>query len=180
MKIKGVILALSLVTLSFLLHAQKRAVLDWQFFKNDRPANGQWQAFTYYNLLYNYKLLGFEEGKAKLSFVITNQMDTSRSYFEASRRLKNDLYLLKHEQGHADIVYIYAIKLRDEYAQTTFSKANYRSEIIKIFKIIFAAMRAEQARYDDEVAHGKNVEEQQRWNKYFQQTVSEIDQASKS
>lgn len=167
------------LTLPLFVIAQQREVLDWNFFKNDRPANGEWQAFTWYNLNYRYRVLGFDGGGVKLTFDVISKMDTTKSYFERARREKNDVYLLKHEQGHADIAFIYAIQLSEIYRQTSFSRANYRTEVKQIFDRVFTDMRAEQARYDEEVDHGKNRKEQARWDVNFATKIAEIEKARK-
>ena len=167
-------LVVLMIIFPFFMKAQQREVLDWEFFKNDRPANAKWQAFTWYNIFYRYRVLSFEGERAKLSFDVTSKMDTAKSYFETARRLKNDTSLLKHEQGHADIAFIYAVKLKDTYANTTFLKANYKEHVKEIFDRIFAQMMAEQEKYDTEVDHSKNKEQQRRWNSYFEKTIAQF------
>lgn len=84
---------------------------------------------------------------------------------------------MKHEQGHADIVYIYAVKLKQIFEQTSFYKSNYKTETDGIFKVVFAKKRAEQARYDLETNHSKNRVEQKKWNDYFEDTINSFSTA---
>lgn len=168
---RKLILALFLI-LPFISSSQEREILDWNFFKNDRPLNAEHQAYTWYNLSYRYKFLKFDGDKANLNFTVVSKMDTTKSYFETARRLRNDTLLLKHEQGHADIAYIYAIKLRDTFAQASFSRNNFKNEIQDIFNRIFSEMREEQSKYDNESNHSRNFKEQKRWNLYFEKAVA--------
>lgn len=168
---RRLILTLLLGFVSCFSIAQERPILDWKFFKNDRPAEGKYQAFTWTILSYKYNFIKSNQEQMNIRFVVTSKADTAQSYFESARRLKNDTLLLKHEQGHADIVYIYAVKLKQIFEQTPFYKSNYKTEIDGIFKVVFAKMRAEQARYDLETDHSKNRSEQKKWNDYFEETI---------
>lgn len=171
---KGLIFSLVLGLVSCFSFAQERPILDWNFFKNDRPTDGKYQAFTWTILSYKYNFVKSNQEQMNIRFVVSSKADTAQSYFESARRLKNDTLLLKHEQGHADIVYIYAVRLKEIFRQTPFYKRNYKTEIDGIFKVLFANMRAEQARYDLETNHSKNRVEQKKWNEYFEETIRDF------
>jgi hypothetical protein len=156
-----------LVLSPFFVHSQKRAVLDWAFFKNDKPANAEHQAFTCCNLAYRYNTIKSIGEKMEIQFTVTFKMDTSKSYFETNKRILNDVRLLNHEQGHADIGFIYAIKLKDTFEKTSFLRKDYQAEIKNIWTRIFAEMTAAQLKYDAGTNHSKNLEEQKKWDQYF-------------
>ena len=159
------------ITTTLSVNAQKHEILDWDFFKNDRPINAEHQAFTWSKLSYRYKVLKFEGEIAKISFEVFSKVDTANSYFEKARRLQNDTLLLKHEQGHADIVFIYALKLKEAFNKIIFSKQNFKEEVTGIFNGIFLEMRLEQLKYDAESDHSKNKEGQRKWNGYFKEII---------
>lgn len=66
----------------------KRVVLDWKFFKNDRPHTSRYMAYTWYHLTYKYTVVPTDttNEKINLRFEVTLAMDTAKSYFQFSRR----------------------------------------------------------------------------------------------
>lgn len=171
LKRKAILLLSLFIVSPFLVLSQERAILDWTFFKNDRPPNAEHQAFSWCNLAYRYKPIKVDGEKIEIQFTVTFKMDTTKSYFEANRRKSNDLRLLNHEQGHADIGFLYAIKLKEAFSKTSFLRKDYQEEIKKIWTIIFAEMNAEQLKYDAETNHSKNFEEQKKWDLYLINSV---------
>ena len=168
---KNLLLFVLLILSPFFVQAQKRAVLDWAFFKNDRPTNAEHQAFTWSNLSYRYIPVKANGEKMEIQFTVNFKMDTVKSYFEANKRISNDLRLLNHEQGHADIGFIYAMKLKDTFEKTAFLRKDYQAEIQNIWTRIFSEMTAAQLNYDAGTNHSKNLEEQKKWDQYFAKII---------
>ncbi|MDQ7948136.1 MAG: DUF922 domain-containing protein [Pedobacter sp.] len=150
----------------FFAAAQERPILDWNFFKNDRPANAEHQAYTWAIVSYRYQPTQLKGDKMEVQFEVKLKMDTARSYFQADKRAAGSK-LLKHEQGHADISCIYARKLKEKFTSATYSANHYQKEIKAIFDEVFAEMNAEQLRYDAETNHSMNASAQQKWDSYF-------------
>ncbi|RZL34618.1 MAG: DUF922 domain-containing protein [Pedobacter sp.] len=172
MKIRiGFLLLYLLIAFPCLIIAQERAILDWSFFKNDRPADVKYQAYTWSNVGYRYKPLKSDGDKMEIQFTVTFKMDIAKSYCEVSQIKANNLKLLKHEQGHADIGFIYAMKLKKLFESTSFSKVNYQQEIKNIWTNVFSEMTNEQARYDIETNHLHNVKVQKQWDLYFEEAT---------
>lgn len=169
--VKRIILLFWINLIPFIAISQERAILDWNFFKNDRPANAKYQAFTWSNVAYRYKPIKVNGDKMEIQFTVTFKMDTAKSYCEVSQIKNNNLKLLKHEQGHADIGFIYAMKLKNIFAATSFYRANYRTEINNIWTKLFSEMTEEQSRYDIETKHLHNIEAQKQWDLYFEKAV---------
>lgn len=78
------------------------------------------------------------------------------------QKYMNDTAVLRHEQAHFDIAEIYARKLYKAFVEEGVSGYNLR-DAESIYRKIFAEFQKCQERYDDETAHGTNVEEQKRW-----------------
>lgn len=155
----------------FFLLAQERPILDWNFFKNDKPANAEHQAFTWSNISYQFKSAKPNGENIDFVFNVTLKADTAKSYFQKSKRLANDTALLKHEQGHVDISFIYTIKLKEIFTKSTFSIKNYKTEIKNIFDRVLEEMRAEQIKYDAETNHSKNLQQQKKWDLFLEKAV---------
>ena len=153
------------------LFSQERAILDWKFFKNDKPASAKYQAYTWSNVAYKYRPVKYVGTKVEIQFDVTFKMDTAKSYFEESQVFAKNFKLLNHEQGHADIGFIYAMKLKKIFESTSFSRSNYHFEIKNIWTKIFSEMTNEQLMYDIETNHCKNLAAQKKWDLYFERAV---------
>lgn len=167
---KTKILFIALIFSSFVAKAQQREILDWNFFRNDRPAGAQYQAFTWGNLSYRYRFTLTGGEKIQLTFVVESKMDTAKSYFD--KKQLNNTRLLEHEQGHADINFIHAMKLKEAFASTSFSAKNYQTEIKDIWNRIYAEMNNMHLKYDEETNHYKEVKAQKKWDQYFSDTIA--------
>ena len=165
------LLILLFILFPFTMLAQERPVLDWNFFRNDRPANAPHQALTWYNLSYRYKPLRFEGDQVYLQFEVSLKMDSVRSYFDVNRKRLPDYELLKHEQGHADIGFLYALKLKEAFEKATFSRKDYQQAVRKIFDEVYGQMNAENIRYDSETDHSKNKNGQRNWDQYLKDEI---------
>jgi hypothetical protein len=146
----------------------KRVVVDWKFFKNDRPHTSRYTAYIQYRLTYKYIILPTDstEEKMNLRFEVSLVMDTAKSYFQFSRRADGQK-LLKHEQGHADIGVLYKEKLKQAFAEKVFLKKNYRETITMVYYDVWAAMQNENNKYDEETERGNNSRAQRMWDLYF-------------
>lgn len=153
------------------LSAQVHEILDWDFFSNGRPRGADSQAFTWSTLSYRYRILDGEANSSVIKFEVNSKADPDKSYFEKARRLANDIQLLKHEQGHADIVYIAALRLKQELEQTSFLVETVEEASGKIFDRVLFAMQNEQKKYDLETNHSNNLAGQKRWDLYFKKII---------
>jgi len=140
--------------------------LTWGAFKNNKPKNSKFDAKTWYHINYTFKVKAFDHDNVKIDFNVTLVLDTLESYFDVSKMYIN-LKLLNHEQGHADIGFIYAKKLQDTFQKNVFFKKDYVTSIKKIFDSIYNQMIIEHQKYDEESEHSLNDNGQKRWDDYF-------------
>lgn len=140
--------------------------LDWEYFKNDKPKNVGHDAFLAYNLKYKYRPTKVKGERIFLQFEVIATLDTAKSYFDFNRKFKDER-LLAHEQGHADILIIYARKLKKALDEGIFLKTNYRLKTKELFDVIFSEMNSENEKYDLETNHSRNRAIQDTWNLYF-------------
>jgi hypothetical protein len=145
---------------------KQKPVLHWDFFKNDKPNGAIRDAITTYSINYKYYATKISGTSIKLSFNISLDLDTAKSYYNAALKFKSDA-LLKHEQGHVDIGFMHAAKLDSILKQTSFSTMDYRKKIESIFQEVLVAMKAENRQYDEETSHGTNPSNQEKWNSYL-------------
>jgi len=148
----------------------QRPVLDWAFFRNDKPADREHEAMVFYNINYKYTPSGGTKDSLLFKFDVTLQMDSVRSYFLSTKRFKNT-QLLAHEQGHADIAYVYANRLKSEFYNTKYAIGTYKDQINMIFTKVYEDMKNENVLYDLETNHSRNAAEQVRWYKKIQDMI---------
>lgn len=146
--------------------SQKRIILTWDFFKNDRPANAEFQAFLSYNIKYGGRMRPGKGNLMEVQLEVKSSVDTARSYFNFDLKNKDDS-LLKHEQGHADITVLHALQLTKRFSETIFYKNNYQLIIKQIYDEVIVQMNNQQVQYDEETNHGMNNPMQAKWDSLF-------------
>lgn len=140
--------------------------LDWAYFKNDRPKNAGHDAFLAYNLNYTYRTIKVKRKRIFLQFDVIATLDTAKSYFDFNRKFKDER-LLAHEQGHVNILIIYARKLKRAFDEGAFLKTDYKLKTKELFDVVFSQMKSENERYDLETNHSRDRAIQDKWNLYF-------------
>ncbi|QIL37893.1 hypothetical protein G7074_00490 [Pedobacter sp. HDW13] len=144
----------------------KQIHLTWDAFKNDKPLSAKFDAKTWYHLNYYYRVRGVVKNRIKLDFDVRLFLDTAESYFDFNTKYKN-LRLLNHEQGHADIGFIYANKLQHTLQKHVYYKKDFTVEMKKIFDSILMQMTLENRKYDVESNYGFDNVGQNKWDNYF-------------
>ena len=145
------------------IFAQQRLILTWDSFTKDRPANAEYQALIAFLVVNKYRARPDKGKLMEVKFDVKAVIDTSKSYFNFNLKNK-DYKLLNHEQGHADIATIYALKLKNQFDKTKYFKETFHDQIKQIYAEIDRQLGKQQKQYDDETNHGLNELEQKRWN----------------
>ncbi len=143
--------------------SQQRVILTWDSFTKDRPANAEHQALIAFLVVNEYKARPDKGNLMEVKFNVKAVIDTSKSYFNFNLKNK-DYKLLNHEQGHADIATIYALKLKNQFDKTKYFKASFHDQIKQIYAEINRQVGEQQKLYDVETNHGLNALEQERWD----------------
>jgi predicted secreted Zn-dependent protease len=143
--------------------SQQRVILTWDSFTKDRPANAEHQALIAFLVVNEYKARPDKGNLMEVKFNVKAVIDTSKSYFNFNLKNK-DYKLLNHEQGHADIATIYALKLKNQFDKTKYFQASFHAQIKQIYAEIDRQLGKQQKQYDDETNHGLNELEQERWD----------------
>lgn len=145
------------------IFAQQRVILTWDSFTKDKPANAEHQALIAFLVVNEYRARPDKGNLMEVKFNVKAVIDTSKSYFDFNLKNK-DYKLLNHEQGHADLATIYALKLKDEFNKTKYFKASFHDQIKQIYAKITRQLGEQQKLYNLETDHGLNELEQKRWD----------------
>jgi len=166
-----IILIAFILTMPILSFAQKRIILTWDLFKNDKPIGAPQDARLACGFEFTYRKKPGVGNLIGVEFLVKPRIDTLKSFFDFKYKFKN-YALLNHEQGHADNATIFAIKLKERFDQTKYLKTNYESQINKIFNEISLELDKQQKQYDIETDHGRNKDKQIEWNDYFKKELN--------
>jgi len=124
---------ISLLTITNKSVAQQRMTLNWDLFIHDKPTNAEHDAVLSCGIAFSYRMRPDKVNLMEIKFAVKGGIDTAKSYFNFDLKNK-DYKLLNHEQGHADIAVIYALKLKTIFNQKKFYKSNYRSVIKQFYE----------------------------------------------
>lgn len=126
-------------------------------FKGSPQEESPYSAKSYCNIEYNAKVK-----KGVLMVEVIAEFDNKRSWLiedEFSRKV------VAHENGHFNLVEIYARKFRKAVSEATFTKENYEAKLAKLSKEMDKKLQIIQASYDGQSDHGVNTFQQIEWNK---------------
>lgn len=132
--------------------------LSWDDFKGAVPEESKHNAKTHYDLVYSWDC---KSGMPKYKVVAV--FDRSLSWVRPDKKSDS---LLGHEQGHFDLVEIYARKLRRLLSTAKIrcgDNHKTKQEVDKLYKKNKEAMEAEQQRYDLETNYGADLGRQKEW-----------------
>ena len=166
-----VIIIAFMLTMPILSFAQKRIMLTWDFYKNDKPISAPQDARLSCGFEFQYRKKPAVGNLIGIDFKVKPHIDTLKSFFDFKLKYK-DSVLLNHEQGHADNATVFALKLKKQFGQTKFLKTDYDFQIKKIFNAVSLEFDKQQKQYDIETDHGRNKTKQIEWDNYFKKELN--------
>ncbi len=129
--------------------------LKWKNFKGTVDSTGphaKAAAVTSSRLEQRYYMADSNE----IHFIIAAWFNPARSWVKkATLESRNSNRVLDHEQHHFDMCELYARKIRQYLSNTTFTAATYKMQIKDLFRKFHEDYRAEQGKYDNELANRK-------------------------
>ena len=78
---------------------------------------------------------------------------------------------MSHEQLHFDISELYARKMRNRLASTSFTQ-NVKAEVKQIYKEVLEELEEFQNLYDDQTNFSRDVEQQLIWNNKIEEALN--------
>ncbi|MDR2963005.1 MAG: DUF922 domain-containing protein [Bacteroidales bacterium] len=143
-------------------------LLAWTDFKAKAPASSPNSAMSMVGVE-----SAFESDHAIALIDIVSVFYPAQSWAKMQDTSQN---LLQHEQGHFDIVEIFARKFRKKLLETNLTSKNIQQK----YEQFFASMNTEkdkfQELYDKETNFSRNKEKQAQWNARIAQELTDLEQ----
>jgi len=116
----------------------------------------------------------FSNSKGK--FIVRSLFNHSMSYFPKIKSYGN---LLKHEQGHFDIIEIFARKLRKKlFMHYQLNDKLSNKSFYKIYNSVISEYRLFNKAYDKETNHALNITIQKKWDDKINNTLISLQEYS--
>ena len=141
--------------------------LAWQDFRGKAPSNDRAAATTASGISYQFSTSG-SNGEIELDFLVSTFFYPKKSWYQPSLC---DSLILSHEQLHFDISELYARKMRNRLASSSFTQ-NVKAEFKQIYKEVLEELEEFQNLYDDQTNFSRDVEQQLIWNNKIQEALS--------
>ena len=143
--------------------------LEWSAFKGKVPESSRWAAVTIWNHSYSFKPIPSEHAdKVRVDVKLKCVLDP-KSWVKNKR---DDL--LRHEQGHFDLACLCMFNFKKKIIEKEFNKKTFKDDVSKIYQEIVREFRRRQIQYDDETAHSRIRDEQERWEKKIMEEMQEM------
>jgi hypothetical protein len=134
---------------------EENRVLQWTDFAGKECDTSKFDAECYAEICYSYTFYDTTD----FEFEVTAKFNKNTSW---SRKGKQYVDLLKHEQLHFDIAQLYARELKQEFESFHYT-CNYKEEIAELFNKKKLEYESAQRQYDDETNHSMNKDKQKEW-----------------
>ncbi|MFX0557622.1 DUF922 domain-containing protein [Maribacter sp. CXY002] len=141
--------------------------LNWNHFKGEVPMGSGAAATTASGISYRFSTF-YENGKMKLEYSVYAFFYPTESWYKP--KICNDV-TLSHERLHFDISELFARKMDEEMAKTSFTK-NVKQEVRAIYKKTLRELNMFQNEYDIETNYSRNVPQQKHWIAKIQRALS--------
>jgi len=129
--------------------------LKWNDFEASPNANSKYGASSACSISY-----AFSYKNDSLNFKVDAFFTRSLSW----SKFKDDVALLKHEQGHFDISELYARKLRMALTTYTVNTSTINEDVRTIFDKLWFEKKACDSLYDIETGHARIFQKQIEWD----------------
>ena len=129
--------------------------LTWDDFKASPNESSKYKALT--ESIINIAIAG-----KGLEATVTVEANFDKSTSWVKERTTE---LLKHEQGHFDIVEIWARKFKQKRKGKTYNVKTFQKELNELYGAMNRDSKTMQIEYDRETEHSVNTREQEKWNK---------------
>jgi len=134
--------------------------LSWDDFRGAaRPAADEFAAVTHCGI--GFKLNAAVPG-ATPQVAVYNKFYANQSWVRNDAKIPS---ILEHEQGHFDLCEIYTRKLREQMSDVDINTPNVKNVLMTIYSAINSAYERRQQAYEQETAHGTNINQQKKWVK---------------
>jgi len=141
--------------------------LTWEDFKGKAPNNARAAATTASGISYQFSTSG-SNGEIELDYLVSTFFYPNKSWYQPSLC---DSLILSHEQLHFDISELYARKMRNRLASSSFTQ-NVKAEVKQIYKEVLEELEEFQNLYDDQTNFSRDLEQQLIWNNKIEEALN--------
>ena len=142
-------------------------ILTWEDFKGKAPDNDRAAATTASGISYQFSTSG-SSGEIELDYLVSTFFYPNKSWYQPSLC---DSLILSHEQLHFDISELYARKMRNRLASSSYTE-NVKAEVKQIYKEVLEELEEFQNLYDDQTNFSRDLEHQLIWNNKIEEALS--------
>jgi hypothetical protein len=133
--------------------------LTWDDFVGKVNDSSQYDAECFAEIRYEYRFFTAN----RFEFEVYASFNKGSSW---RRKEMETEALLKHEQMHFDIAELFAIKLKNDFENYSYT-ANYNEQILFLFEKRKQEYQAMQRLYDEETNHSLNKDRQKEWEDFI-------------
>ena len=141
--------------------------LTWEDFKGEAPNNARAAATTASGISYQFST-NASSSEIELDYLVSTFFYPNKSWYQPSL---SDSLILSHEQLHFDISELYARKMRNRLASSSFTQ-NVKAEVKQIYKEVLEELEEFQNLYDDQTNFSRDLEQQLIWNNKIEEALN--------
>ena len=141
--------------------------LTWEDFKGEAPNNARASATTASGISYQFST-NASSSEIELDYLVSTFFYPNKSWYQPSLC---DSLILSHEQLHFDISELYARKMRNRLASSSFTQ-NVKAEVKQIYKEVLEELEEFQNLYDDQTNFSRDLEQQLIWNNKIEEALN--------
>lgn len=144
-----------------------RRILRWEDFTGTPDGSANLDAYTYWNIYYNWDAFPFKGDTAKINVLV--KFELGKNSWRKQEKVNDSL--LEHEQGHFNIGLLCAIAFQKRINATILFRNNYQSRIKEIFNEELEKYRQMEELYDKETNHYFNRVQQKKWDQLLKKEL---------
>lgn len=152
---------------------QQGKLLTWSDFKAEPDNSNSYSANTNSGISYSWNYSTASGVPVLLHEVFTNFYPN----LSWVKEIRNEEYLLAHEQLHFDISELHARKLREALADYEIGR-NIRQDLKRIYNKIESERVSMQNKFDRETSHSENRSEEMKWRKFVAEELKKLEEYS--
>lgn len=142
--------------------------LSWDDFKGRPNFNNPHTAET--SVSHIYQTIPLSTGNSNtVNIKVSYEFNKYKAWVKSGG--EDDEGLLRHEQGHYNIGFLYAKEFVNRIKKLNLNIDTYQEEIKKVYDSVINEYRETDNRYENETDHSKNRNIQERWDKVIEEWV---------
>jgi len=143
--------------------------LSWDDFKGRPNFNKPFSAESALSFTYHTNHSSSGNNNDNVNIKVSYEFDKYKAWVKPGG--EDDEGLLRHEQGHYNIGFLYTKELVNRIKKINLSIDNYEAEIKLMYNKVWSEYKEIDKRYENETNHSLNRSMQDKWNKVIEEWV---------